>query len=78
MTESSPKELNTPWEKKKLFINLRAISPFSIEFSNHFCCRHVKTRACSGKGHPNTANSLPNDKILDWSKLKDLQMTKQM
>ena len=34
--------------------------------------RHVKTRACLGKGSffMESSNSLPNDKILDWSKLK--------
>ena len=28
----------------------RAISPFLIAFSKGFYCRHVKTRACLGKG----------------------------
>ena len=77
MTESSPKELNTPWKRRNCSFIYERFLLFP-KFSNHFCCRHVKTRASSGKGHPNTANSLPNDKILDWSKLKDLQTTKQM
>ena len=29
---------------------LRAISPFPTVFSKNFYCRHVKTRACLGKG----------------------------
>ena len=29
---------------------LRAISPFPTEFSKDFYCRHIKTRACLGKG----------------------------
>ena len=45
---------------------LRAISPFPTVFSKDFYCRHGKTRACLGKAF----NSLPNDIILDWSKLK--------
>ena len=28
----------------------RAISPFPTVFSNNLYCRHVKTRACLGKG----------------------------
>ena len=30
--------------------SLRAISPFPTEFSKHLYYRHVKTRACLGKG----------------------------
>ena len=30
--------------------SLRAISPFLTVFSKDFYCRHVKTRACLGKG----------------------------
>ena len=29
---------------------LRAISHLTTVFSKDFCCRHVKTRACLGKG----------------------------
>ena len=37
---------------------LRAISPIPTVFSKHLCGRHVKTRACIGKGQihfPNMA-----------------------
>ena len=35
---------------KKRNCSLRAISPFPTGFSKDFYCRHVKTRACLGKG----------------------------
>ena len=35
---------------KKRNCSLRAISPFPTVFSKDLCCRHVKTRACLGKG----------------------------
>ena len=35
---------------KRRNCSLRAISPFPTVFSKHLCCRHVKTRACLGKG----------------------------
>ena len=35
---------------KRRNCSLRAISPFSTVFSKDFYCRHVKTRACLGKG----------------------------
>ena len=45
--------------------NLQAISPFPTVFSKDLLSRHVKTRACLGKGYP-----LSDDKILALSKLK--------
>ena len=48
MAESSPKGQKTLWEKEKLLE--RAISPFPTVFSGDMYCRHVKTRACLGKG----------------------------
>ena len=39
---------------------------FPQVFSKDLYCRHIKTRACLGK----CVNSLPNDRILDRSKLK--------
>ena len=35
---------------KRRNCSLRAISPFSAVFSKDLYCRHVKTRACLGKG----------------------------
>ena len=35
---------------KRRNCSLRAISPFPTVFSKDFYCRHVKTRACLGKG----------------------------
>ena len=35
---------------KKRNCSLRAIFPFPTVFSKGLCCRHVKTRACLGKG----------------------------
>ena len=35
---------------KRRNCSLRAISPFPTEFSKYLHCRHVKTRACLGKG----------------------------
>ena len=35
---------------KRRYCSLRAISPFPTAFSKNLYCRHVKTRACSGKG----------------------------
>ena len=35
---------------KRRNCSLRAISPFPIVFSKDMYCRHVKTRACLGKG----------------------------
>ena len=35
---------------KRRNCSLRAISPFSAVFSKDMYCRHVKTRACLGKG----------------------------
>ena len=35
---------------KKRNCSLRAISPFPTVFSKGFYCRHVKARACLGKG----------------------------
>ena len=37
------------WEKEKL----RAISPFPTVFSKDLYGRHIKTRACLGKGQVN-------------------------
>ena len=46
-----------PWFKIKLFITepcgttlLQTISPFPTVFSKDLYCRHLKTRAYSGKG----------------------------
>ena len=36
---------------KRRNCTLRAKSPFPTVFSNDFYCRHVKTRACFGKGY---------------------------
>ena len=36
---------------KRRNCSLRAISPFPTVFSKDLCCRHVKTRACLGKGY---------------------------
>ena len=35
---------------KRRNCSLQAISPFPTVFSKDLCCRHVKTRACLGKG----------------------------
>ena len=35
---------------KRRNCSLRAISPFPSVFSKDFCCKHVKTMACLGKG----------------------------
>ena len=38
---------------KRRNCSLQAISPFPEVFSIDLYCRHVKTRACLGKGYPN-------------------------
>ena len=53
-------KLHEKWQKvlqkgrkhcgKRRNCSLRAISPFPTVFSNDLYCRHVKTRACLGKG----------------------------
>ena len=49
IAESSPKGYKTLWEKEKLLIT----SNFSLltVFSKDLYSRHVKTRACLGKGN---------------------------
>ena len=42
---------------KKRNCSLRAISPFPAVFSKDLYCRHVKTRACMGKGLPHLKSS---------------------
>ena len=39
---------------KRRNCSLRAISPFPTVFSKYLSCRHVKTRACLGKGEMKT------------------------
>ena len=36
--------------KAEIALSHRAISPFPTVFPKDLCCRHVKTRACLGKG----------------------------
>ena len=48
MAESSPKGYLTLREKGKLLVT---ISPFPTVFSKDLECRHLKTRACLGKGY---------------------------
>ena len=36
---------------KRSNCSLQAISPFPTVFSKELCFRHIKTRACLGKGH---------------------------
>ena len=48
MAESSPKGQNTLWERWNC--SSQAISPFPTVFSKDLYCRHVKSRACLGKG----------------------------
>ena len=68
---------------KRRNCSLRAISPFPAVFSKDLFCRHVKTRACLGKGLSTLAAMvplvvlsslilLPDDKISSLSKLKAL------
>ena len=49
MAEDSPKGQKTLWEKEELLITSN-FSFFSAVFSKELYCRHVKTRACFGKG----------------------------
>ena len=49
MAESSSNGWKTLWEKEKLLITSN-FSFFPTVFSNNFYCRHVKNRACLGKG----------------------------
>ena len=51
MAESSPKGKKTLWEKEKLLVTTN-FSFFPTVFSKDWYCRHVKTRACFGKGQP--------------------------
>ena len=44
---------------KRRNCSLWEVSPFPTVFSNDFYCRHVKTRACFGKGYTNL-NSCAN------------------
>ena len=37
--------------RKRRNCSLRVISPFPTVFSKDYYCRHVKTRACLGKGY---------------------------
>ena len=45
MAESSTNGSKTMWEKEKLLV-----TPFPTLFSKDLYCRHMKTRACLGKG----------------------------
>ena len=47
---------------------LRAISPFPAVFSKDLYCRHVKTRACSGKGSSYKTLVLMRQNEYLWSK----------
>ena len=49
MAESSPNGVENTAGKGEI-ARLRAISPFPTVFSKDLYCRHVKTRACLGKG----------------------------
>ena len=51
--------------RKRRICSFGAISLFPTVFPEGLFCRHVKTRVCWER-----VNSLPNDKVLDWSKLK--------
>ena len=48
MAESYPTARKHCGKRRKCY--LRAISPFPTVFSKDFHCRHIKTRACLGKG----------------------------
>ena len=48
MEESSKKVQKTLWEMEKLLVTSNF--SFPTVFSKDLECRHVKTRACSGKG----------------------------
>ena len=49
MAESSENKKKTLLEKEILL--LQAISPFPVVFSEDLYYRHIKTRACVGKGY---------------------------
>ena len=69
---------------KRRNCSLQAMSPFPTVFSTDLYCRHVKTRACLGKGQWTLffffedvhliLNSLLNDRLSDMSKLKALTL----
>ena len=49
MAENSQNGLKTLWEKEKLLVTSKF--SFPTMFSKDVYCRHVKTRACLGKGY---------------------------
>ena len=61
MAESSPKGKKTLWEKEKLFITSNLSFSYSV----------FQTPAQGLLG--NGVNPLPDNKILDWSKLKRIE-----
>ena len=50
MEKSSLKGVEITDGKGEIARSLQAICPFLIVFLKDLCCRHVKTRACLGKG----------------------------
>ena len=58
------KQVENTVEKRNCW--LRAISPFPTVFSTELYCRHIKTRACLGKG-----KFFPKQQNLDSSKLNE-------
>ena len=75
MAESSLKGWKTLWEKEKLLV--RSNSSFSHSVFKRRVLQTRKSQGLFGKGlkiYPVLTilrvNSLPNDKVLDWSKLK--------
>ena len=51
---------------KRRNCSIGVVSPFPTVFSKELYCRHIKSRACLGKGY-----FFPKQQILDSSKLKD-------
>ena len=63
MVDSSPNGSKTLWEKEKLLVTSNF--SFSHGVFEILVLRHVKTRACLGKGYGNQSiiNPLPDDKF---------------
>ena len=72
--QKAPKQVENTVGKRRN-CSLRAISPFPAVFSKGMFCRHVKTRACLGKGYDKTHVMhfcWTWDKFSNWLLNKDL------